>query len=184
MNRAAYLRNPEKMLNPMFKRLLLIVALFAGTLLGVACSYSFGGRGPLPFSTIMVAPVKNMTDLAQTQATLARNIIDSLNAEANLEVVPYNGQAELSVEIAEVKRTVSLTNSRNTDVASTTTMTLKLNCSLRDMRTGKYYFRNRVIRVSSENYMGGQAGLLETQVFPQLSRHAARKIKDTIVSTW
>lgn len=132
----------------------------------------------------MVAPVKNMTDLAQTQATLARNIIDSLNVEPGLEVVQYNGQAELSVVIAEVKRRVSLTSSRDTDVASTVTMTVKLNCSLRDMRTGKYYFKNRSVSVSSENYMGGQAGLLETQVFPQLSRDAAREIKDVVVGTW
>jgi hypothetical protein len=168
----------------MLKRLFIVFCLFVGALCGVSCSYSMGGRGKLPFSTIMVAPVKNMTDLAQTQATLARNIIDSLNVEEGLKVVPYNGQAELTVVIAEVKRTVSLTSSRDTDVASTITMSLKLNCSLRDMRTGKYYFENRSVSVSSENYMGGQAGLLETQVFPQLARDAARKIKDTIVGTW
>ena len=132
----------------------------------------------------MLAPVENMTDLAQTQATLARNIIDRLNDEAGLEVVPYNGQAELTVVIADVTRRISLTNSRNTDVASTTTMTVKLNCSLRNMRTGEYYFRNRSISVSSENYMGGQAGLLETQVFPQLARDAARKIRDAVVGVW
>lgn len=168
----------------MLKRLFVIFCLLAGALCCVSCSYSMGGRGKLPFSTIMVAPVKNMTDLPQTQATLARNIIDSLSVEAGLKVVPYNGQAELSIVVADVKRTISLTNSRNTDVASTTTMTVTLNCSLRDMRTGKYYFENRSISVSSENYMGGQAGLLETQVFPQLSRDAARKIKDAVVGTW
>lgn len=168
----------------MLNRLLLIVCLFAGSLLAVACSYTLGGRGKLPFSTIMVEPVKNMTDLAQTQATLARNIIDDLNAEASLEVVPYGGQAALTVVIADVKRRISLTNSRDTDIASTTTMTVVLDCSLRDMRTGNYYFRNRRISVSSENYMGGQSGLLETQVFPQLSRDAARKIRDAVVGTW
>ena len=69
-------------------------------------------------------------------------------------------------------------------MASTTTMTVTLDCSLRNMRTGKYYFRNRSISVTSENYMGGQAGLLETQVFPQLARDAARKIRDTVVGVW
>ena len=41
-----------------------------------------------------------------------------------------------------------------------------------------------MISVTSENYMGGQAGLLETQVFPQLARDAARKIRDTVVGVW
>ncbi len=168
----------------MLKRLFIVICLFAGMLWTASCSYSVGGRGKLPFSTIMLAPVENMTDLAQTQATLARNIIDRLNDEAGLEVVPYNGQAELTVVIADVTRRISLTNSRNTDVASTTTMTVTLDCSLRNMRTGKYYFRNRSISVTSENYMGGQAGLLETQVFPQLARDAARKIRDTVVGVW
>lgn len=168
----------------MLKRLFAIVCLFAGGIFLASCSYSMGGRGKLPFSTIMVEPVKNMTDLAQTQATLARNIIDSLNVESGLKVVPYGGQAALSVVIADVSRKISLTDTRDTDVASTTTMKVTLTCSLRDMRTGKYYFRDRSVSVSSENYMGGQAGLLETQVFPQLSRDAARKIKDLIVSTW
>lgn len=168
----------------MFKRCFLLFAVFAATLLCVACSYSLGSRGKLPFSTIMIAPVKNMTDLPQTQATLARNLFDSLNAEAGLTVVSEGAQAELEVVIAEVERGISLTNSRDTGIASTTTLTLEIRCSLRNMQTGEYYFQDRSIRVSAENYLGGQTGLLATQVFPQLSRDAARKIKDEVVGVW
>lgn len=168
----------------MFKRYWILLAVFCAALLCGACSYSLGGRGKLPFSTIMIAPVKNETDLAQTQATLARNLFDSLNAEPGLTVVPEGGQAELEVVIAEVKRSVSLTNSRDTGIAGTTTLSLKIICSLLDVRTGKYYFKDRQISVSAENYQGGQTGLLATQTFPQLSRDAAREIKDVIVSVW
>lgn len=168
----------------MFKRWLLLCLLFAGTCLWAACSYSLGGRGKLPFSTIMIAPVKNMTDLPQTQATLARNLFDSLNAEPGLSVVSVGGQAVLEVVVSKVKRSMSLTNSQDTGMASSTTLTVTFLCSLRDVRTGKYYFRDRSTSVSAENYLGGQSGLLMTQTFPQISRDAARQIKDLIVSVW
>ncbi|MGN0834661.1 MAG: hypothetical protein ACI4QA_02370 [Candidatus Spyradosoma sp.] len=168
----------------MFRRPISLFCLFAVTLLCAACSYSLGAHGKLPFSTVMVAPIKNMTELTQTQATLATDVADALNAEPGLKTVVYGGNARLEIVVTDVKRSVSLTNSRDTGVASTQTLTVKLSCSLFDVRTGKYYFRDRAVSVSAETYMGGQTGLLETQAFPQLSRDAARKIRDLVVGVW
>lgn len=168
----------------MFRRLFCLLCLSAGTLIFPACTYSLGAHGKLPFSTISVALIKNKTELAQTQATLATDISDALNAEPGLKTVVRGGNARLEVVVEDVSRTVSLTHSRDTGVASTQTLRVKFSCSLQDSRTGKYYFRNRVVNISAETYMGGQTGLLETQAFPQISRDAARKIRDLVVGVW
>ena len=161
-------------------------ALWAGTLLAVvsACSYSLGNRGELPFSTIEIAPIVNEADLPQAQATLAREIADALNREPKLSTVIDRGDAELEIVISDYRRRISSTASRDSVLASTQNLTLVLKCSLLNKRTGKYYFRNRSISVSTEVYTGQAPGLGEPQSFPVLSREAARKVRDLVTNVW
>ena len=163
-----------------------LVALAAGTLLGLvpACSYSLGGRGELPFSSIEIAPIENEADLPQAQATLARNISDALNREPKLRTVVSNGDAELRFVISDYRRSISATSSDDSVLASTQNLTLELKCSLSDTRSGKIYFRDRTVSVSTEVYTGTAPGLGEPQSFPVLSREAARKIRDLVTSVW
>ena len=163
-----------------------LVALAAGTLLGLvpACSYSLGGRGELPFSSIEIAPIENEADLPQAQATLARNISDVLNREPKLRTVVSNGDAELRIVISDYRRSISATSSDDSVLASTQNLTLELKCSLSDTRSGKIYFRDRTVSVSTEVYTGTAPGLGEPQSFPVLSREAARKIRNLVTSVW
>ena len=163
-----------------------LVALAAGTLLGLvpACSYSLGGRGELPFSSIEIAPIENEADLPQAQATLARNISDALNREPKLRTVVSNGDAELRIVISDYRRSISATSSDDSVLASTQNLTFELKCSLSDTRSGKIYFRDRTVSVSTEVYTGTAPGLGEPQSFPVLSREAARKIRDLVTSVW
>jgi len=149
-----------------------------------ACSYSLGNRGALPFNTIEILPIENTADLPQAQATLARDISDTLNREPNLRTVVENGVATLHVVISDYRRSISSTSSNDSVLASTQTLTLTLSCSLQDTRTGKYYFRDRAVSVSTNVYTGTSPGLGETQSFPVLSREAARKVRDMVASVW
>lgn len=162
------------------------LSLLAGTLLcGLsACGYSLGVGGKLPFSTIEIAPIVNNADLPQAQAMLARDISEALNRDPQLSTVIENGAAELRVVISDYRRSISATSARDSVLASTQRLTLELNCSLLDTRTGKFYFKNRPVSVDTEVYTGTSPGLGEPQSFPVLSREAARKVRDMVVSVW
>lgn len=166
------------------KKIILAFALAAALSFLSACNYTLGPGGKLPFTTIEIAPIVNEADLPQAQAALARDISDILNREPRLSTVIENGAAELSVVIAEVRRSVASTSGRDTVLASSQQVTLVLKCSLYNNRTGKYYFRNRQVSVSTEVYAGTSPGLSETQAFPVLSREAARKIRDLVTGVW
>lgn len=163
-----------------------LTALCAGTAFGVfsGCAYSLGNRGALPFSTIEIRPIVNEADLPQAQATLARDIADVLNREPGLSTVIENGAAELRIVISDYRRTISASSSEDSVIASTQRLTLDLKCTLVNSRTGKFYFRDRKISVSTEVYTGTSPGLGEPQSFPVLSREAARKVRDLITSVW
>lgn len=180
-------------MNKIFRRFFSKKALRAGlfSLLAVAfsfcvpaCSYSLGNRGALPFETIEILPIENEVDLPQAQAMLARDISDTLNREPNLQTVVEKGQAALKVVISDYRRSISATSSRDSTLASTQALTLVLRCSLMDARTGKYYFRDRALSVSTNVYTGTSPGLGETQSFPVLSREAAKKVRDMVASVW
>lgn len=149
-----------------------------------ACSYSLGIQGKLPFTTVEIAPIVNNADLPQAQATLARDIADTLNRSPKLSTVIENGGAELEVVIEDYYRNIAATSSEDSVLASVQRVTLDLNCSLRNTRSGSYFFRNCKVSVSTDVYAGTSPGLSESQSFPVLSREAARKIRDLIVSVW
>lgn len=163
----------------------LAVVVLTGTL-GVCsgCSYSLGSNARLPFSTIEIAPIVNNADLPQAQAMLARDIAGMLNREPKLSTVIENGAAELEIEIRDFRRSIVATSSEDSVIASVQKLTLELNCSLLNTRSGKYYFRNRKISVSTDVYSGEAPGLNEHQSFPVLSREAARKVRDLVTGVW
>lgn len=166
-------------------KILFILSLAGASLCAFSgCGYSLGTGGKLPFSTIEIAPIINEADLPQAQAMLARDIADTLNRDPQLSTVIENGTVELCVVITEYKRSISATSARDSVLASTQKLTLTLKCSLLDTRTGKFYFRDRSVSVDTEVYTGTSPGLGEPQSFPVLSREAARKIRDMIVSVW
>lgn len=158
------------------------VLLAAGTLAG--CGYKLGGLGEMPFSTIEISPIVNDADLPQAQATLARDVADTLNREPRLRTVVEGGEAELRIVIKDYSRSITAKAARDSVLASTQKLTLKLSCSLVNTRTGKFYFRDRSVSVSTEVYTGTSPGLGEPQSFPVLSREAARKVRDMIASVW
>ncbi|MBQ9758735.1 MAG: hypothetical protein IJW12_03065 [Opitutales bacterium] len=165
---------------------LLFSTIFAGTLLCAfsACNYSLGNRAKLPFATIEVAPIVNNADIPQAQAMLARDVAEALNGTPRLATVIENGAAELQIEISGFRRNIAATSSEDSMIASIQNLTLELNCSLLNTRSGKYFFRNRKVSVSTDVYTGAAAGLGESQSFPVLSREAARKVRDLVVNVW
>lgn len=169
-----------------FRKILFSILLGAFVLAGTsACGvYSLGAKKKLAFSSVALAPIANHANLPQAQATLARNIADSLNQEAGIKTTTANGDAELQIVIEDYSRTISATSARDSTIASAVNLRLTLSCSLLDTRSGKYFFKNRKISVSREAYVGDEVGLAETQTFPILSRDAARKVKDLLVNVW
>lgn len=173
---------PKKRAFPRSIAAILLAALFSCALCG--CGYSLGGLGKMPFSTVEISPVVNEADLPQAQAMLARDVADVLNREPKLRTVVERGEADLQIVISDYTRSISAKSARDSVLASTQKLTLKLKCSLQDTRTGKYYFRDRSVSVSTDVYTGTSPGLGEPQSFPVLSREAARKIRDMITSVW
>ncbi|MCD8298702.1 MAG: LPS assembly lipoprotein LptE [Opitutae bacterium] len=167
-----------------FSLLVLFVAA-AIVMLAGGCAYSLGrGEAKLDFATISLAPIKNKADLPQVHALLARNISDELNSEGGLKLVKEGAQAELTVVVNDYSRSISISSSRDTVVASSINVKLELICSLRNTRTGEFYFQDKKITATTEAYLGSATGLAETQTLPALTRLAAQKVREAVVGVW
>ncbi len=173
------------MLRKRFLTLGFILVLISGIFVGGCANYSPGrGKAKLDFSTISLAPIKNEADLPQAQALLARNISDELNSEGGLTLVQEGANVELTVVISDYSRHTSISSSSDTVVASSIVMKVTLKCSLRDLRTGKFYFKDKEISESMESYLGTATGLAETQALPALTRSLAQKVREAVVGVW
>ncbi len=165
---------------------LIFAVLLAGTAIFSGCSnYSLGrGNDKLNFSTISLAPIKNSAELPSIHALLAKNIADEFNSEADLAFVPEGGNAELFVKISGYGRSGFLNSSEDTAIVSAVKMKITLLCTLRDSRSGEIYFQNRKISASVETFLGSATGLAENQALPELSRAAAKKVREAVTATW
>ncbi len=151
-----------------------------------ACKYRLAGTAqPLPFKTIALAQVVNDSYAPQAASPLNTQLAAMLSQAPALELAALgDSQAVLEVELDDYTKQIFATKESDTALASAITVTLTANCSLKDLRTGKYLFKDR--RVSVSNHVYDANGLLnaEYQNMTVLTRELAKRIVDQVLGVW
>jgi outer membrane lipopolysaccharide assembly protein LptE/RlpB len=178
----------------LFQATALIAAVASGASVGAGltgCGYQLGAQAALPFSTISIEPIQNETLAPQIQVALHEQIAATLARENNLTLVADGAQATLRVRIHRYNQYTTATNPRDTAIGMSFNLTLVVQCDLLNNRDPSApYFKGREITASavahSPEAIGASGGFsaVEYQTLPSITRDLARKIRDSITSTW
>jgi hypothetical protein len=163
------------------------VGLLWAASVGGCAHYNLGSGAPPPFHSLYVPPVRNNSFAPQAQATLSDQVRQSLLQEGTFTLAnPADADAKLDIVVTDYKPNEAATSLNNTLNASSYTLTLTVECTLTDLRSGKVYFKNRPISASVEAFVqgGNDFSEAEYQAMPNLARALALQIKDTLVGTW
>lgn len=152
----------------------------------VGCShYRLGTGGQISFSSLQVTPVTNKTFLPQATVILGTQIRDAFIRDNRLALIDGGGaDATLETTITAFKRAVSTNLVNDTGLARSFTVTLSVSCTLRDNRSGKALFENRVITVQREVYTDNGLVQAEYQSLPVMAEPLAQKILHAVVDVW
>lgn len=172
----------------MIRRPLISVVL---PLLALACCascahYRLGTGAAVPFRTLYVEPVANRTLLPQSQPLVSTQLRQAFMRDGRVSLVnsPESADAILAVEISEYHREVAAARADDTGLARKFDLTLAVNCTLRDGRTGKNLWENRTVRTRREAFTDGGQLQSEYEALPLLAESLARKVLHATLDTW
>jgi len=188
--------SPRLSVHRLLWRALLLPGLLAG--LWTGCAYQLGsGHGSLPFSTLYIAPTSNKTKLAQSRAIVSSEVRQAFirDGRVALEDHPDRADATLEIALTEFRREVAANREDDTGLARKFTLFLTATCKLRDNRTGKILFENRLITVHRESFIDNGLGDVplglsndqqqsEYNEVPQLAKDLADQITHTVLDVW
>jgi hypothetical protein len=171
---------------------------FAAALLAQGCAHYRFGAGPTPnFSTLYVAPPKNKTTLAQTQAVLSSMVREAFIRDGRVQIVNSQADADATLEVTLVAYKRVNASNREDDVGLARKFTLHLTavCRLRDNRTGEMLFDGRTIEVQREAFTDNGLGTVpfatsnaqlqsEYNTFPLLSQALCDRITHAVLDVW
>lgn len=164
------------------RRLLLLVPL----LLAGCSNYQLGTAGKLSFATLYVAPAENKILLPQAQAIITAQVRDAFVRDGRVSLVnsPESADATLRLVITDYHRDVQAARSDDTGLARKFTLRLGTVCTLRDNRTGKSLFTDRVVDVHRDAFTDGGQLQSEYQTLPLLAESLAEKVTHTVLDVW
>jgi hypothetical protein len=154
-----------------------------------------GTGGKLAFTTLYVEPVRNKVLLPQAQAVVSSEVREAFIRDGRVEIVdsPEAADAVLTVVITDYHREMIATREADIGLASKFAVTLGATCSLRDNRSGRDLFKDRVISAERDAYTdnGQPASTLtgdqlqaEYNLLPLLGESLADKVTHAVLDTW
>jgi hypothetical protein len=160
------------------------------------CShYELGTQGRLAFTTLYVAPVQNRTLLPQAQAAISTQLRTDLIQDGRVQLVnsPSAADATLQVVITDFHRDVAAQREQDTGLASKFVETVGTSCTLRDNRSGRALFENRLVSIQRAVFTDngdphsltiGDQQLAEYNTIPLFAEALANKISHTVLDVW
>ena len=127
--------------------------------------------------SIYVAPAITEAVVAQMSGILSRQIreeithlgIASLASEADSD-------ATLETTITHYGRSIGSVDEYDTDIAKTLSLNATIRCSLKNNRSGEYFFQDRTLSASLNINAADSAQSIEYQRMPQLSHKLAKQL--------
>ena len=168
-----------------------IFAIIAAACLAAAfsgCSnYRLAGTATnLPFSSVYVQPVRNVSFAPQAAPILTNAISKALMQVPDLRVAYQSeAQAVLSTTIVDYEKVPIATKERDTALAASYRITATASCTL--MRSnGQVVFKDRPVRAFITVYTGANDNLIsnEYESMPVLMRELGDKITDAVIGIW
>jgi hypothetical protein len=162
------------------------------------CSnYRLGTGADPSFSTIYIEPTKNKTMVAQSQAVLSTFIREAFIRDGRVKVVDNSGDADATLEVTIVNYRRDNAANREDDVglARKFTLHLRVSCRLRDNRTGRLLFDDRIVEVQREAFTDNGLGLVpfgvsndqlqsEYNTLPLLATSLSEKLTHAVLDVW
>lgn len=154
---------------------------------GAGCGhYQLGTTGRLTFATLYVAPAENTTLVPQARALLTTQVREAFARDGRVSLVnsAEAADATLSVTIRDYHRDVASVQERDTGLARKFTLTLAVECTLRDNRSGQPLFAERRVTAQRDAFTDGGQLQSEYQALPLLADALAAKITHTVLDVW
>lgn len=166
-----------------------LLALFGVVALLAGCAHyqlGTGTEGKLAFTSLYVEPVENHTQLPQARALLGTQIRQAFEQDGRVALVnsPDAADATLHVVIRDYHRDVASLQERDTGLARKFTLTLGVDCTLRDRRTGNALFADRRVNAQRDAFTDGGQLQSEYQTLPLLASALAQKVAHTVLDVW
>lgn len=144
-----------------------------------ACHYQAGYPvAQCPLKTIYVQPIIKDALVANISGVLTRQLREELARNTILKVVTKESGADARLETHLVRYEPTVSSVSTDDALSAHTLSLKATarCSLQDMNTGYYYFKDREFTVEVAIRCSAEGQTAEYQAIPLVARDLAKKI--------
>lgn len=150
-------------------------------------SYRLAGTPvKLPFKTVYVKPVQNLSYAPQAADPLTNAISAAINRAPEVKTaLEGDADAILDVRIVDFRRRAVATKSADTAVSAANRVTLTAKCTL-VKRNGDVVFADRTVKASATVYAGDINATVtgEYQTMPVLARELGEKVKDAVIGIW
>jgi outer membrane lipopolysaccharide assembly protein LptE/RlpB len=172
--------------------------LLVGAFLAQGCAHYRLGSGPAPtFASLYIEPAKNKTTMAQARTVVSTMVREAFIKDGRVELVDNKGDADATLEVTLLKYRRDNAANREDDngVAREFTLRLTASCSLRDNRTGKMLFDERLIEVQREAFLDNGLGSVpfgtsndqlqsEYNTLPLLAELLSDKVTHAVLDVW
>lgn len=126
--------------------------------------------------SICVLPAITQAIVPQMSALLTRQIRENLIRNGITLTTEAAADATLETSIINYGRSVGSVEETDTDIAKTLSLNATIKCSLKNNRTGGYYFKDQSLSASLSINANESAQAIEYQRLPQLTEKLAKKI--------
>jgi hypothetical protein len=172
--------------------------LLATAFLAPGCSnYRLGAGADPSFATLYIEPAKNKTMLAQSRAVLSTFIREAFVRDGRVTVVDSANDADATLEVTVINYHRDNAANREDDIglARKFTLHLRVSCRLRDNRTGRMLFDDRIIEVQREAFTDNGLGNVpfgisndqlqsEYNTLPFLASSLSEKLTHAVLDVW
>ena len=152
-----------------------------------ACShYRLGVPGQLPFQTLYIPPVENLSYAPEITSMFTQQLIFSLQRSQEIKIVqnPKAADATLQVVVYRFEKNVSATQASDTVLGESFNLTLSAYVTLKNNHTNLDYFANRPLFASQQAFVTGGYQPAQYEVMPVITKQLADKVRDTVISVW
>lgn len=164
---------------------LLCAAFLTVLALGGCSAYQLGTGAELPFKSIYVAPVVNRSLAPQAQALLTDQVINRLRQSGKVTVTDRAAaDAILTITLIDFERTMSITQSTDTQLARGFELHLKSQVKLVNKSSGEAYLNNIEISSSQQVFGNSSESLVESNAMPELTARLALAIANAVEGGW
>jgi hypothetical protein len=166
-----------------------------GLFLAACSNYQLGTAERPPFSSLYIEPVEVKVLLPEARALISAQVRSAFVKDGRVAIVdsPEAAEAVLKVVVTDYSRRMVATRESDIGLASKFALTMSATCTLRDTRTGRPLFENRLITTERDLYtdngqpsspLTGNQLQSEFNTLPLLAGSLADRITHAVLDVW